>query len=65
MGAVQADGVVLVDGAIDSRTVMGIIKERQRGRSWAQIAKRYVLGSAEDAERIVRRWLYVNDITIK
>lgn len=54
--------MVLVTPAIDSRTVMGILKERKRGRSWAQIAKRYVLGTAEDAERIVRRWLCANDI---
>ena len=48
--------------AIDRRTVIGILKERKRGKSWEQIARRYVLGTAEDAERIVRHWLYVNDI---
>lgn len=48
--------------AIDRRTVIGILKERKRGKSWEQIAKRYVLGTAEDAERIVRRWLCANDI---
>lgn len=50
---------------IDARTVIGILNERRRGRSWAHIAKRYVLGSAEDAERIVRRWLAENDVTVK
>lgn len=48
--------------AIDRRTVIGILKERRRGKSWAHIAKRYVLGSAEDAERIVRRWQFVNGV---
>lgn len=48
--------------AIDRRTVIGILKERKRGKSWEQVARRYVLGTAEDAERIVRRWLCANDI---
>lgn len=48
--------------AIDRRTVIGILKERRRGKSWEQVAKRYVLGTAEDAERIVRRWQFVNGV---
>lgn len=48
--------------AIDRRTVIGILKELRRGKSWEQVAKRYVLGTAEDAERIVRRWQFVNGV---
>lgn len=60
--AVQRGGRGVVSPTIDRRAVIGILKERKRGKSWEQVARRYVLGTAEDAECIVRRWLYVNDI---
>lgn len=37
---------------IGDHTFVGITKERERGKSWGYIAKRYVLGSAEDARRV-------------
>ncbi len=44
---------------LDDRTAIGILKELRRGHSWHYIARRYVLGSAERAQALMRRWKWV------
>lgn len=37
------------------KTFIGMTKERQSGKTWEQIAKRYVIGSPEEARRVYER----------
>lgn len=48
-----------MEHVLDDRTAIGILKELRRGRSWHHIARRYVLGSAEQAQEAMRRWKWL------
>lgn len=43
-------------------TGMNIAREREMGKSWEQIAKRFLFASAEDARSAYSRWRYRNGV---
>lgn len=45
-------------------TGMNIAREREMGKSWEQIAKRFLFASAEEAKSAYSRWQHRNNIKV-
>lgn len=48
--------------ALERHTALNIAKERKAGKSWEQIAKRFVFASADDVKSAYFRWQRTNNI---
>lgn len=50
--------------ALDYHTALNMAMERKAGKSWEQIAKRFLFESAEEAKSAYFRWQHRNSIKV-
>lgn len=50
--------------ALDYHTALNMAMERKAGKSWEQIAKRFLFESAEEAKSAYFRWQHRNNIKV-
>lgn len=50
--------------ALDYHTALNMAMERKAGKSWEQIAKRFLFESADEAKNAYFRWQHRNSIKV-